>query len=144
MESGARIRLIMGRAAKAIDTADRTSIAETGLNVSDFSILEALLHKGPLQINTIGEKVLLSSGSMTAAANRLEKKGLVKRIQDPSDGRCFYLHLTKPGRQLIKRVFERHSTNLEKIAGILTTEERGELVRLLKKIGRHAQTLGLT
>ena len=144
MESGARIRLILGRAAKAIDTADRASIAETGLNVSDFSILEALLHKGPLPINTIGEKVLLTSGSMTAAANRLEKRDLVKRIQDPSDGRCFYLHLTKSGRQLIKGVFEKHSTNLEKVAGILTAEERSELVRLLKKIGQHAQTLNST
>jgi MarR family transcriptional regulator, 2-MHQ and catechol-resistance regulon repressor len=144
MESGAHIRLILGRAAKAIDTADRASVAETGLNVSDFSILEALLHKGPLPINTIGEKVLLTSGSMTAAANRLEKKDLVKRIQDPSDGRCFYLHLTKCGRQLIKRVFERHSQNLENIASILTSEERSELVRLLKKIGQHAQTLSLT
>jgi len=143
MESGARIRLILGRAAKAIDAADRASIAETGLNVSDFSILEALLHKGPLPINVIGEKVLLTSGSMTAAANRLEKKGLVKRIQDPSDGRCFYLHLTKAGRQLIKREFEKHSKNLEEIAEILSAEERGELVRLLKKIGQHAQTLNL-
>jgi len=81
---------------------------------------------------------------MTAAANRLEKKDLVKRIQDPSDGRCFYLHLTKSGRQLIKRVFKKHSANLEKIAGILTAEERNELVRLLKKVGQHAQNLDLT
>lgn len=141
MESGARIRLILGRAAKAIDTVDRASIAETGLNASDFSILEALLHKGPLPINTIGEKVLLTSGSMTAAANRLEKKNLVKRIQDPSDGRRFYLHLTQSGRRLIRRVVEKHSQNLENIAKILTSEERSELVRLLKKIGQHAQTL---
>jgi MarR family 2-MHQ and catechol resistance regulon transcriptional repressor len=124
-----------------MDAADRASIAETGLNVSDFSILEALLHKGPLPINTIGEKVLLTSGSMTAAANRLEKKGLVKRIQDPSDGRCFYLHLTKSGRQLIKRAFQKHSQNLEEIANVLTSEERGELVRMLKKIGQHAQRI---
>lgn len=144
MESGARIRLILGRAAKAIDTADRASIAETGLNTSDFSILEALLHKGPLPINTIGEKVLLTSGSMTAAANRLEKRDLVKRIQDASDGRCFYLHLTQSGRRLIKRIFTKHSQNLEGIANILTSEERSELVRLLKKIGQHAQTLNST
>jgi len=141
MESGTRIRLILSRAAKAIDAADRASIAETSLNISDFSILEALLHKGPLPINTIGEKVLLTSGSMTAAANRLEKKELVKRIQDPSDGRCFYLHLTKSGRHLIKGIFEKHSQNLEQIANILTSEERSELVRLLKKIGRHAQRI---
>jgi MarR family 2-MHQ and catechol resistance regulon transcriptional repressor len=144
MESGAHIRLILARAAKAIEKADRDSIAGTGLNASDFSILEALLHKGPLPINTIGEKVLLTSGSMTAAANRLEKKGLVKRIQDPSDGRCFYLHLTKHGRHAIKEAFEKHARNLEKIAEVLTDPERQELVRLLKKLGHHAQEVRLT
>jgi MarR family 2-MHQ and catechol resistance regulon transcriptional repressor len=133
----------MGRAAKAIERVDRDSIADTGLNPSDFSILEALLHKGPLPINTIGEKVLLTSGSMTAAANRLEKKGFIKRIQDPSDGRCFYLHLTKTGRRLIKKAFDRHARNLEKLADALNDEERSELVRLLKKMGRHAQNLTL-
>jgi MarR family 2-MHQ and catechol resistance regulon transcriptional repressor len=106
--------------------------------------LEALLHKGPLPINAIGEKVLLTSGSMTAAANRLEKKGLVKRIQDPSDGRCFYLHLTKSGRRLIKNAYEKHSQNLEKIAEVLNSKERSDLVKLLKKIGHHAKDIRLT
>ncbi len=141
MESGARIRLILSRAAKAMDAADRMLISQSGLNISDFGILEALFHKGPMPINTIGEKVLLTSGSMTTAANRLEKKGLITRIKDPSDGRCFYLHLTKPGRQLIKRVFEEHSQNLEEMAKVLTAAERSHLVKLLKKIGQHAQDI---
>ena len=141
MQTGTHIRLVLGRAAKAIERVDRDSISGTGLNFSDFSILEALLHKGPLPINTIGEKVLLTSGSMTAAANRLEEKGLIKRIQDPSDGRCFYLHLTKSGRRLIRAAFEKHARNLERIADVLIPKERSELVRLLKKIGLHAQDL---
>ena len=143
METGTHIRLVLGRAAKAIERVDRDSIADAGLNFSDFSIMEALLHKGPMPINTIGEKVLLTSGSMTAAANRLEEKGLITRIQDPSDGRCFYLHLTKSGRRLIADLFDRHSQNLEKIAAVLNSEERSELVRLLKKIGLHARNLEL-
>ncbi len=144
MESGTHIRLIFGRAAKAIENVDRASIAGTGLNLSDFSILEALLHKGPLPINTIGEKVLLTSGSMTAAANRLADKGLVRRVQDPSDGRCFFLHLTRSGRRLIKDAWDKHAPILERIAEILSTEERSQLARLLKKIGRHAQNMKVT
>ncbi len=140
MESGTHIRLVLGRAVRAIETVDRASIAKSDLTISDFGILEALLHKGPLPINTIGEKVLLTSGSMTAAANRLAARGLVKRLQDPSDGRYFHLHLTISGRTLIKQAFEKHRRNLEKIAAVLTTGERSELVRLLKKIGHHAQT----
>ena len=141
MESGAHIRLILARASKAIEAIDRESIAQTGLNVSDFAILEALLHKGPLPINTIGQKVLLTSGSMTAAANRLLQKGYINREQDPSDGRFFFLHLTESGRELIAKAYDRHARNLERIVEVLTSSERSQLADLLKKIGRHAQSL---
>ena len=143
METGSHIRLILGRAAKAVERVDRASIAGTGLNASDFGILEALLHKGPLPINTIGRKVLLTSGSMTAAVNRLADKGLVERIPDPADGRSFRLHLTDSGFRLIDAAYEKHARNLEKIADMLTPEERRELVRLLKKIGLHADGLAV-
>jgi MarR family 2-MHQ and catechol resistance regulon transcriptional repressor len=141
METGPHIRLVLWKAAKAVERVDNASIAQTGLGFSDFAIMEALLHKGPLFINQIGEKVLLTSGSMTAAVNRMENKGFVKRVQDPSDARCFYVHLTKKGRKTIKEAYAKHEMNLEKIAGILSDAERGELVRLLKKVGLFAETL---
>jgi len=141
MENGAYLRLIFGKVNKAIERIDRNSIAKTGLNVSDFSILEALLHKGPMPINTVGEKVLLTSGSMTAAANRLESKGLVERVRDPLDGRSFYLHLTKLGLKLIRHAYHKHSENLEKTFECLNGDEREDLVRLLKKLGYHATQL---
>jgi len=141
MATGPHIRLILWKAAKAVEKVDRASIAQTGHVLSDFTIMEALLHKGPLPINKIGEKVLLTSGSMTAAVNRMEKDGLVKRIQDPSDGRCFYVHLTKKGRHMIKKAYANHEKTLEKIASVLSVSERKELVRLLKKIGLFAESL---
>ena len=125
--------MVLARAAKAIEIFDRDSIAQTGLNISDFAILEVLLHKGPLPVNTIGKKVLLTSGSMTTAANRLVQKGFIKREQDPSDGRFFHLHLTTAGRRLIRNAYDGHSRNLEKIAEVLTDSERAQLVLLLKK-----------
>jgi len=143
MKSAANIRLVLWKAAKAIEKVDRTSIAETGLHLSDFQIMEVLLHKGPLPINAIGEKVLLTSGSMTAAANRLEKKGLITRVQDSSDGRFFYVHLTDEGRDIIERAYISHEQNLEKIAAVLSPDERYELVRLLKKIGFNAEKVKL-
>jgi MarR family 2-MHQ and catechol resistance regulon transcriptional repressor len=138
METGSHIRLVLWKASKAVEKVDKTSIAQTGLGLSDFAIMEALLHKGPLPISQLGGKVLLTSGSMTAAINRLEKGGLVTRVQDQSDGRYCYVHLTKSGRNVIKEAYANHQVNLEKIAKILTSEERKELVRLLKKIGFHA------
>ncbi len=59
METGPHIRLILWKAAKAVKKVDRAGIAQTGLGFSDFTIMEALLHKGTLQINQIGEKALL-------------------------------------------------------------------------------------
>jgi MarR family 2-MHQ and catechol resistance regulon transcriptional repressor len=141
METGPHIRLVLWKAAKAVEKVDKASIAQTGLGLSDFAIMEALLHKGSLTINQIGKKVLLTSGSMTAAINRLENGGLVKRIRGQSDGRYFYVHLTKNGRKVIEEAYGNHRLNLEKIAVILTDEERMELIRLLKKMGVHADSL---
>lgn len=141
METAPHIRLVLWKAAKAVEQVDRDSIAQTGLQLSEFAILEVLLHKGPQPINTIGEKVLLTSGSMTAAVNRLEKKGLVKRLRAPSDGRSFHIHLTERGTAVIQQAFEQHRHNLEKIVYDLDNAERSALVRLLKKIGYQAEQL---
>ncbi len=141
METGAHIRLVLWKAAKAVEKVDRQSIARTGLKQTDFQIMEVLLHKGPLPINTIAGKVLLTSGSMTAAVNRLERKGHVKRVQDPSDGRCFHVHLTADGRQVIRQAFVRHRQRLEKIVNVLSAAERRDVVRLLKKIGMSAERM---
>jgi MarR family 2-MHQ and catechol resistance regulon transcriptional repressor len=143
METGPHIRLVLWKAAKAVEKVDKASIARLGLGLSDFAIMEALLHKGPLPINQIGEKVLLTSGSMTAAINRLEKGGLVKRIRDSSDNRYFHVNLTKSGCKIISEAYRSHQLNLEKVAEILSSKERKELVRLLKKIGFHADELNI-
>ena len=139
MESGAYLRLILGKANRAIEEIDRTSIGHTGLNVTDFMILEALLHKGPLPINTIGKKILLTSGSMTAAANRLIERKLVERVPDPGDGRRYYLHLTRMGRKLISSAYRSHSRLLDELFGCFDEDERRLFVRLLKKLGYHAE-----
>jgi MarR family 2-MHQ and catechol resistance regulon transcriptional repressor len=143
METGSHLRLVLGRAAKAVEGVDLASISGTGLNLSDFMILEALLHKGPLPINSIGEKVLLTSGSMTAAANRLAERGLVTRNRDPADGRCYRLDLTTEGRRLIEAAYAVHAENLDRMAAVLSDTEHRELMRLLKKLGRHAQEMAL-
>ena len=139
METAPHIRLVLWKAAKAVERVDRASIDDVGLQVSEFAIMEALLHKGPLPINTIGEKVLLTSGSMTAAINRLEKKKLVKRVQDPADGRFFHVHLTEAGRVIIIKAYDQHKQNLEAVAAALSSKEKVELVRLLKKLGHQAE-----
>jgi MarR family 2-MHQ and catechol resistance regulon transcriptional repressor len=114
------------------------SIAEAGLCLSDFATLEALLHKGPLTITEIQAKVLLASGSMTAAVDRLEKKGLVTRRATPIDRRAKVLELTPEGRRVVEAAFRRHAEELEAgMAGLNVTEKR-QLYGLLKKLGLFA------
>lgn len=141
MQTAPHIRLVLWKAEKAIERVDRASITDTGLQLSEFAILEVLLHKGPQPVTAIGEKVLLTSGSMTAALNRLEGKGLLERRRDPSDRRCVPVHLTPHGRDVINRAYTRHTRNLERAAEVLSRQERDELVRLLKKLGRHAEAV---
>src|SRR5216683_4715072 len=72
-----RLWLVIAKSFRALSLVAEQSIANTGLCLTDFAALEALLHKGPLTITEIQDKVHLASGSMTAAVDRLEKLGLV-------------------------------------------------------------------
>jgi len=136
MTSGVHLRLVLWKAERAMETVDRRSIDNLGLGLSDFAVLEMLLHKGPQPVNTIGAKVLLTSGSITAAVDRLEARGLVRRANDPQDRRARIVHLTGPGRKLIACAFAEHSRTIENAAAILSPSERTALVRLLKKLGK--------
>jgi MarR family 2-MHQ and catechol resistance regulon transcriptional repressor len=108
------------------------------LGDSDFRVLEVLLHKGPLPVNTIGPKVWLTPGSISVAVDRLVKKGLVSRKDHPGDRRVRRVELTAKGRALIARGFREHAAAMESAVGVLSKNERLALMRLLKKLGKHA------
>jgi MarR family 2-MHQ and catechol resistance regulon transcriptional repressor len=137
--SGVHVFLVLWKAARAVETYAENSITESEMCGSDFAVLEALLHKGPLPINEIGKKVLLTSGSITVAVDRLESKGLVERRASGTDRRARIVHLTKDGRALITRVYADHASDMERLAAAsLNRAERETLIRLLKKIGYEA------
>src|SRR5216683_1881912 len=137
--SGVHVFLVLWKAARAAQAYAEKSISELELCGSDFAVLEALLHKGPLPVNEIGRKVLLTSGSITVAVDRLETKGLVERRAHGTDRRARIVHLTKDGRKLITRVYADHAADMERLASAsLTRAEREKLIRLLKKIGYEA------
>ena len=139
--TGVHVFLVMWKAVNAVETYAQHSIAELEMCGSDFAVLEALLHKGPLPINEIGRKVLLTSGSITVAVDRLESKGWVERRASGTDRRAKIVHLTKAGKELIGRVYARHAADMEQLASAsLTKAERETLIRLLKKIGYEAAT----
>jgi len=133
--SAIHVWLVLWRAARAIEQNAINSVLGLGLGLSEFAVLEVLLHKGPLPVNVIGKKVLLTSGSITAAIDRLESRNLVHRTADPQDRRARIVHLTETGKRLIEDGIQRHAMDLEETLAVLKPGERMELIRLLKKAG---------
>jgi MarR family 2-MHQ and catechol resistance regulon transcriptional repressor len=139
--TGAHLWLILMKAYRVLAQVDSQSIAAAGLGLSDFAVLEILLHKGPLPVNTIGRKVMLTSGSISTAIDRLEEKGFVLRQACPDDRRVTYVTLTTLGRALIRRVFKVHANRLEALFEPLSSAERSTLATLLKQLGKHGESL---
>ena len=133
-----RLWLVLSRCHRALNHIAERSIEEAGLCLTDFAALEALLHKGPLTITEIHSKVPLALGSMTAAVDRLEKKGLIVRTPSSGDRRAKVLKLTPEGRRIVGKAFSRHAAELESAMAVLNASEKRQLHVLLKKLGLFA------
>jgi MarR family transcriptional regulator, 2-MHQ and catechol-resistance regulon repressor len=120
------------------------SFEKTGLSLTDFMLLEALMHKGPMTITEIQSSALLATGSMTAAVDRVESKGLIARTLSKSDRRVRVLELTAEGKALISSVFEGHSANLKEWMSVLSAEECGATFSSLRKLEKHLKTIDNT
>jgi MarR family transcriptional regulator, 2-MHQ and catechol-resistance regulon repressor len=133
-----RLWLVLARCHRALNQIAERSIEEAGLCLTDFAALEALLHKGPLTITEIHTKVPLALGSMTAAVDRLEEKGLIIRTPARDDRRAKVLKLTPEGRRVVEAAFSRHAAELESAMVVLTASEKRQLHGMLKKLGLFA------
>jgi MarR family 2-MHQ and catechol resistance regulon transcriptional repressor len=130
--------VVLWKAARAVEENAMTSVSGLGLGLSDFAVLEVLLYKGPQPVNVIGKKILLTSGSITTAIDRLEARKLVHRMPHPEDQRVRLVQLTNKGKRLIEDAFRQHALDMEETMAVLRPGERIELIRLLKKVGMFA------
>ena len=135
-EDGIHVWLVLWKAFKTVEKYASQNIEASGMCQSDFGIMEALLNKGSLPVSALGVKVLLTSGSITTAVDRLEKRGWVKRGNDPDDRRSRIVHLTTEGRTLIRKLFAQHEAAMEKAVAVLEPGQRVMLVDLLKTLGK--------
>src|ERR1700720_801446 len=133
--------LVMMKAMRALTRYAAADIEETGLGLSDFGVLEVLLHKGPLPVNTIGPIVDLTPGSISIAVDRLVAKGLVSRVESTQDRRVRIVALSARGKDLIVPAFRKHSGQMRKIFSELSPEELRCLEVALKKVGKRAAAL---
>ena len=135
------IWLVMMKAMRALTRYAAAGIEETGLGLSDFGVLEVLLHKGPLPVNTIGLIVDLTAGSISIAVDRLVEKGLVSRVESAEDRRVRIVALTPRGKDLIAGAFRKHSLQMKRVFSELSPEELRGLETALKKVGKRAAAL---
>ena len=133
--------LVMMKAMRALTKYAAAGIEETGLGLSDFGVLEILLHKGPLPVNTIGPIVDLTPGSISIAVDRLVAKGLVSRVESREDRRVRIVALTSRGRDLIVTAFRMHSGQMKRVFSELSQDDLRGLEVALKKVGKRAAAL---
>ena len=109
-----RLWLVLSRCYRAVSQIAERSIEEVGLGLTDFAALEALLHKGPLTITEIQGKVLLASGSMTAAVDlKAQLQGQIDRHAEEMDALAAEIRF-----RVVKPVCDKHG--LKFISGMGT------------------------
>ena len=136
--SGTQLWLVLIKAYHSLLGFTEHTLKGSGLGESEFRILEALLHKGPMPVNTIGPKVFLTPGSISVAVDRLLKRGLVTRTNSSEDRRIRVVDLTDSGRRHIEQVFAAHARQVDRLADVLSAKERRQIARGLKAFGKAA------
>jgi MarR family 2-MHQ and catechol resistance regulon transcriptional repressor len=134
--------LVLVKAFQAASKYLYAGLAKTGIDDTDFRILEALLNKGSLPVNAIGPKVFLTPGSISTAVDRLVERGLVSRVESSEDRRVRVVSLTPKGKRLIAPVFRKHAAEIKRVFADASPKELRTLETTLKKIGKRAESLG--
>lgn len=126
----------LARASNAMAMRLSADLERHDITTSQFGVLEALFHLGPMCQRALGYKLLRSGGNVTMVVDNLEKHGLVRRERQSQDRRMIMIHLTLKGRKLIARVFPQHAKEIVKEMSHLNPNEQEELRRLCRKLGR--------
>lgn len=125
----------LSRALASVDARINAHLGGHGLSTSQFGVLEALYHLGPLHQHQLARKILKSSGNLTLVLDNLEKRGLITRTRDPQDRRCVRVVLSEAGRALIEMIMPAHVAGVVAAFAPLSAEEQRQLAELCKKLG---------
>jgi len=123
------------RATETVIASTSAHLVDSGVTPTQFGVLEALYHLGPMRLCDLAAKHLRTSGTLTIVIDNLEKSGLVERRPSPTDRRSVMVHLTDTGRSTIADLFPAHARGVREAMSVLTEEEQVELGRLCRKLG---------
>lgn len=130
------------RASESVQGEAMRSLAEEDITPSQFAVLEALYHVGPMCLSVLAEKILKTSGNLTMVVGNLEKRGLVTRQQSRHDRRFVSAAITEKGKKLIARIFPQHATRITELMNRLSPREQETLAELCRKLGKNAAPAG--
>lgn len=133
-----KLFVVLARAQRAITERLEGSLEAHDLTHTEFAILEALFHKGPLLLGEVQRKILVSSGGITFLVDKLEQRGLVERQLCPSDRRARYATLTRKGETLMGQIFPAHAEAIREAMSGLSRTEQKQATDLLRKLGLSA------
>ncbi|HEX2202921.1 MAG TPA: MarR family transcriptional regulator [Longimicrobium sp.] len=133
-----RLWIALARAHNAVQAHAADDVARHGLTVTEFAVLEALFHKGPMLLGEVQRRILVSSGGITWLVDRLEKRGLVERRPCPGDRRARLAALTPDGEALIRGIFPEHAARIKAALSGLGKKEKREAIRLLRALAEGA------
>lgn len=130
-----KLFIVLSRAHKAISEQTNQFFQASGVNPTEFAVLELLYHKGKQPLQKIGGKILLASGSITYVIDKLEKRGYINRVNCPSDRRVTYAEISEQGKEFMAQVFPEHEKKLHELTNVLSNEEKKQAIELMKKLG---------
>jgi len=128
--------VVLMKSSKAVQEQIKIDIDNYGMRTSDFTVLEALYHKGRQTVKQISDAVLINTGSITYVIDKLETKGLLERSDCKEDRRVVYIQITDHGKKFMDEIFPKHQMVIEEIFSDLTLEEKESLIELLKRVGK--------
>jgi MarR family 2-MHQ and catechol resistance regulon transcriptional repressor len=130
-----KLFVVMARAFRSVAAPLRTQLKRWDLSPSEFGVLEALYHKGPLPLTELADRILVTGASMTYTVKKLEERGLIARRCSEEDLRFVFAELTAAGRELIIEVFPEHAELIRVSMRGLSRQEKRDTAELLKRLG---------
>ncbi|WP_123043284.1 MarR family winged helix-turn-helix transcriptional regulator [Cohnella candidum] len=130
-----KLFVVLSKAYKSIMDLAIKDMKKHELSTTEFMIMELLYHKGRFPLQQIGDRVLITSGSITYNIDKLEKRELLKRVPHPEDRRVTFAELTEQGREWFGSLFPSHAEAIESMMRGLSKEEKKDAIELLKKLG---------
>lgn len=134
-----KLFVVLSKAHKVMMEISAKDIRKHGLSLTEFAVLELLYHKGEVPLQQIAGKILLTSGSITYVADKLEAKGIIQRKPCKNDRRVTYAAITNKGEELFHSIFPDHAHFIQTALSSLTAEEKQTAIALIKRFGQDVQ-----